>query len=55
MKALKERVWLEENIDMLKKSPKEYYKGILKEVVEEIKENKKYVKFIDTCLTCHEL
>lgn len=39
MKPLKERIWLDENIRMLNKSPKEYYKGIFKEIVEEIKHN----------------
>ncbi|MFW9948676.1 MAG: hypothetical protein ACFFKA_00950 [Candidatus Thorarchaeota archaeon] len=32
---------MDENIRMLNKSPKEYYKGIFKEIVEEIKENRK--------------
>ena len=40
MKALKERIWLEENIAMLKNSPKEYYEGIFKEIVAEIKDNR---------------
>ncbi|MBY9010691.1 MAG: hypothetical protein KGD74_12560 [Candidatus Lokiarchaeota archaeon] len=44
MKVLKKRIWLDENIGMLAKSPKEYYKGIFKEIVVEIKENKKYLK-----------
>ena len=43
MKTLKERIWLEENIGMLKKSPKEYYKGVFKDIVEEIKENINYL------------
>jgi len=37
---------------MLTKNPKEYYRGIFKEVVEEIKENNKFVKNICTCPTC---
>jgi len=55
MKALKERIWFDESIEMLTKSPKEYYRGIFNEVVEEIKENNKFVKNFDTCLTCPEL
>lgn len=53
IKALKKRIWLEENKVMLAKSPKEYYKGIFKEVVEEIKANNKFVKNFDKCLVCH--
>ena len=49
MKALKKRIWLEENIEMLGKSPKEYYKGVFKEIVEEIKENKKSLHICNTC------
>lgn len=52
MKALKERVWLDENIGMLTKSPKEYYKGIFEEIVEEINENKKYLKNCHTYAAC---
>ncbi|MBY8987852.1 MAG: hypothetical protein KGD61_05310 [Candidatus Lokiarchaeota archaeon] len=40
IKELKERIWLDENINKAKKSPKEYYKGIFKEIIEEIKENR---------------
>ena len=50
MKTLKERVWLEENIGMLKKSPKEYYKGIFREIVEEIKENKNPLHSCNVCV-----
>ena len=53
IKKLKKRIWLEENIGMLTKSPKEYYKGIFKEVVEEIKVNNKSVKNFDKCIVCH--
>ena len=31
---------MEENIGMLKKSPKDYYKGVFREIVAEIKENR---------------
>ena len=44
MKVLKKRIWLDENIGMLAKSSKEYYKRIFKEIVEEIRENKKHLK-----------
>jgi hypothetical protein len=33
MKPLKERKWLDENITMVEKNPKEYYKGLFKELV----------------------
>ena len=44
MKAIKERIWLEENSEMLEKSPKEYFKCIFEEMVEEIKHNERYLK-----------
>ena len=44
MIALKERIWLDGNIKMTKKNPKEYYRGIFKEIVEEIKNNQHYLK-----------
>ncbi len=50
IKALKKRIWLEENIGMLKKSPKAYYKGIFKEVVEEIKENQRNLLICNECV-----
>jgi len=51
MKTLKERIWLEENLGLLKKSPKEYYRGIFKEIVEEIKEN---TENLLTCIACED-
>ncbi|NVM18666.1 MAG: hypothetical protein HWN80_13195 [Candidatus Lokiarchaeota archaeon] len=44
MKALKERKWLDEDISLLKKSPKKYYMEIFNEIVEEIKHNQSYLK-----------
>ena len=44
IKALKKRKWLDVNISLLKTSPKEYYRGIFKEVEEEIKHNQKCLK-----------
>ncbi|MFX0047256.1 MAG: hypothetical protein ACFE8G_03720 [Candidatus Hermodarchaeota archaeon] len=41
---MKERTWLDENILMLNVSPKEYYKSIFKEIVEEIKHNHSSLK-----------
>ena len=48
MKAIKERIWLEEKSGMLEKSPKEYFKSIFKEIVEEIKHNQRYLKKDET-------
>jgi len=50
MKALKERIWLDENITTQEKTPKEYYKGVFKEIVEEIKHNKRYHEKIEGIL-----
>ena len=50
IKALKERIWLEENIEMLEKSPKEYYKDIFKEIVKEIKFNQRNLEKDETVL-----
>jgi hypothetical protein len=44
IKALEERIWLDENIVLLKKSPKKYYEGVFKEIVAEIKDNKSNLK-----------
>jgi hypothetical protein len=55
MKALRERIWLDENIGMQRKSLKEYYKDIFKEIVEEIKENNRMVKIMNSCLACNEV
>lgn len=50
IKALKERKWLDENILMLEKNPKEYYLEVFKEIVEEIKHNRKHHNNIETIL-----
>ena len=42
--ALKERTWFNENIRMVGKNPKEYYKGIFNEIIEEIEYNKHFLK-----------